>query len=522
MLLFTHQEDQQLATEAMPLGTTMSRQNVWLLSARPERLAVAKEIPPSPNEAFSEAGKLPATGESYKWLAVSLPYTIEAQTTQSWRMVRTVKPGSEELGQAINDSQNLMRANVQVFVRANEELYRRVPRFRSPHKLQALVYYSAVNMMWQQILPPEGKCHTNYHVVSREPVWGLGRSGQTMHESLTMQAYAAIDPVSAMNCLRTYRERQTDSGYLFYRLGPYLDDNALGQERATTAFPLYASIVWEIYKTSKDRKFLQEMYDSAKNFYEYVVKQRDSDQDGLCEWSGQAAKESGRNNKSVIWEEVGDAGEVEALDMNCLLAREEESLAAMAKELGLEAETKLWREAEARRAQKINTLFWDEDRGFYFHIAKDSHTFGLKKTDDLKREEIIGFLPLWAGIVTPERAQRLIAKLRDSGKFWRRYGIPSLAADDKSYDPKGYWNGPVWIPWNYLLAQGLARYGYNSEAKELTGKVADAVAAQLTKNHDFWECYSPDSEWAGHHSTCLWSGMISKMLLDFAEKEAEK
>lgn len=516
MLLFRHQEPARATTGEVAL------QNVWMMSARPERLLSMADDMSSATAALHTDGPLPTVVDGIKSLAVCLSYSLDPQQSQRWRLVRVAAAQEEDIGRMIADGQNLMRSNVQIFVKANEDMYRRVPRLGCADKSLELVYYSAVNMMWQRVLPPEGKCRTTYHVVSREPALAAAQQGQSLYESLAMHAYAAVDPLSAMNCLRIYRDRQAESGYLFYRLGPYLDDNALGQEQPTTALPCYAWLNWEIYKIAKDKKFLQEMYLSAKMFYNYMIARRDSDKDGLCEWHGQPAKESGRDGRSVVWDEVGAGNEVEALDLNCMLANEAEALAAMANELGLTDEANAWLEAARQRRQKINELFWDEANGFYFHIDRNNHSFTLKKTDDLKREEIIGLLPLWAGVATPERAQRLVAKLRDANKFWRRYGIPSLAADDRSYDDKGHWNGPVWVPWNCLVVSGLMRYGYTAEAREVSGKVVAAVATQLRRNHDFWECYSPDTEWAGHHRSCLWSGMVNRLLLDFAEKDVDK
>ena len=50
---------------------------------------------------------------------------------------------------------------------------------------------------------------------------------------------------------------------------------------------------------------------------------------------------------------------------------------------------------------------WDEQSGFFYNLARDTGTFTTKAGIDLRRKEIIGFLPLWAGIATKEQAARL-------------------------------------------------------------------------------------------------------------------
>jgi glycogen debranching enzyme len=164
---------------------------------------------------------------------------------------------------------------------------------------------------------------------------------------------------------------------------------------------------------------------------------------------------------------------------------------------------------------------WDEATGFYYNADKADNDFTFNNPDDLKREEIIGFLPLWAGVANKEQAKRLVEKLTDPDKFWRKYGVPSLAADDPYYNPKGYWNGPVWVEWDFLIVDGLLQYGYRKEAKEIVLRVATNMAEQLKKDHQFWEFYSPDDQWAGYHRQYIWAGIINRMLIDVLDLKTE-
>jgi glycogen debranching enzyme len=368
--------------------------------------------------------------------------------------------------------------------------------------------------MRQQMLPPEGKCSFNYYVFSREPQWGWGHGGQVFHESLTMLAYGLMDPVSAMNSQKVYRERQYKDGYINYRTGSYLDETIPANAQLTTSAPWYAWQNWELYRLTKDKDFLKEMYVSSKSFHNYYVQRRDSDGDGLCEWGADAVLECVRDGEVAIWDEVGNPSNFDAVDLNTMLTMEEKALWDMAKELGLKDEAEEWKHMADARSKKINELMWDSTTGFYYNIDKKTHTFTFKKLNDLKREEIIGFLPLWAGIASPEQAKILVAKLTDSKKFWRRFGVPSLSADDPYYNPTGYWNGPVWVQWDYLIERGLLEYGYKSQAQELVKRVSENMIAQLKKDHNFWEFYSPDDQWAGYHKTYIWAGIITRMMMD--------
>ena len=102
-----------------------------------------------------------------------------------------------------------------------------------------------------------------------------------------------------------------------------------------------------------------------------------------------------------------------------MLVMEAKALASMARELGKNSEAKAWQQDADTRSVLINRTFWDEETGFYYHVGKKDHSFTFKTKNDLKREEIIGFLPLWAGIADSAKAARLVKKLTDPAKFWR-------------------------------------------------------------------------------------------------------
>jgi hypothetical protein len=464
-----------------------------------------------PGQVKGDARELSRVVSAWKTLVIA------PGTTERLRAVRAMYRPDEDQAQILAAAERLMSEDLDRYLRANELLFSRVPppRFADPDK--TMLYWSAYSLMRQVMLPPEGKCGFNYYVFSREPQWGWGHGGQVFHESLTMLAYALMDPMSAMNSQRVYRERQHEGGYINYRTGPYLDETIPTGGQLTSSAPWYAWQNWEVYRLTKDRTFLDQMYQSSAAFYRYFVKSRDTDGDGLCEWGGEAVLESVRDARVAVWDEVGGPSEFEAVDANSMLVMEAKALSAMAAELGRSAEAGDWRKDAEKRSARINETFWDEKTGFYYQVDKKDHGFTFKKADDLKREEIIGFLPLWAGIPDSARAHRLVEKLTDPRKFWRPFGVPTLAADDPYYNPKGYWNGPVWVQWDYLIERGLLEYGYKKEARELVDRIAAGMVAQLKKDHNLWEFYSPDEPWAGYHKTYIWAGIITRMMHDVLE-----
>jgi glycogen debranching enzyme len=317
-----------------------------------------------------------------------------------------------------------------------------------------------------------------------------------------------------MKSQRVYLETQHKNGYINYRTGAYLDETIPTNGQLTSSAPLYAWENWKIYEITKDKHFLRKMYQSSKEFYNFFVTHRDADGDGLCEWGGHAVLESLRDSQVAVWDQVGWPANFEDLGLNCMLVQEAKSLSKMAHVIGKNKESQSWMKKAQKRSDLINKYMWDPQTGFYYNVSKKNNSFTYKKHNDLKRQEIIGFLPLWAGIASKKQAAILVKTLTNQKKFWRKYGVPSLAADDSYYNPKGYWNGPVWVQWNYMIEDGLLQYGYKALARELVNKVSENMISQLKKNHTLWEFYSPDSQWGGHHQTYIWAGIINRMFLD--------
>ena len=111
------------------------------------------------------------------------------------RIVRAVYRPGQNRDSVLAAAERLLSLDLTVFRTANEKLYARIPALHGADPDMTMLYWSAFSLMRQVMLPPEGKCGFNYYVFSREPQWGWGHGGQVFHESLTMLAYALMDPV---------------------------------------------------------------------------------------------------------------------------------------------------------------------------------------------------------------------------------------------------------------------------------------------------------------------------------------
>ena len=411
------------------------------------------------------------------------------------------------------------RIDLETLVKDDELAYSKIPHlnFKEGERDKELLYWSAFSLMRQCMMPAEGSCKHNYYVFSREPKWGWGYGGQVFHESLVMMAYAYMDPAGAMNSQRIFMERQCPDGYINYRTGPYLDETIETNGQPTSSAPWFNYENLEIYKVTGDKHFLLQAYVSGKKFYHYFNSNRDSNKNGLCEWGANAELESVRDARVAVWDKVGGAANFEGPDVNSMLVKEAKSLAEMATLLGFRDESKRWHEDAMLRSAMINETMWDPETRFYYNVTKSNQSFSYKSPGDLKIKEIIGFLPLWAGVTDKEKSAYLVEKMQDPDEFWRPYGIPSLTAASDYYCPIGYWNGPVWVQWEYLLFRGLRDWGYNKVAGELADKVLNNMTYHLKKDHVFWEFYSADDRQAGWNKTYIWAGIATRFIIDMSE-----
>ena len=454
-------------------------------------------------------------------------FILEPGESINFRYCRALQGQEENTDSLKIEIQEALGIDIQSFIDDNVGLFSRIPRidFKSPQ--EKMVYLSAFNLARGCMLPPSGETSCNHYVFSREPLWGWGHGHQVLHESLSMLSYVYLDPVSAQNSQRVYMEQQGTDGLIAYRHGPRGAQTYPHNDKPTTSAPFYSWINLEIYKVSQDKEFLFDAYESGVKYAEWLIKNRDTDKDGTFEWGPYGIIENVRDWYNAVFqvsaeryldvdkEDISD--ELECLDLSLMMVKEMRCLSEMASELDMKMESGKWEKKANKLSELINARMWDEESGFFYSVDKDDHSFFFMSRD-LKREEIIGFLPLWAHAVSDERAAVLIQKLTDPEKFWRKYGVPTLAADDDWYSPYvDYcckWNGPVWLLWDYMVFDGLNNYGYTDLAKELSEKMLHAVILQLSKNHNFWESYSPDNEVLNCPSNYIWDAIIAKVIID--------
>jgi glycogen debranching enzyme len=174
-----------------------------------------------------------------------------------------------------------------------------------------------------------------------------------------------------------------------------------------------------------------------------------------------------------------------AIDTSSQMVLFARNLAEMSATLGFERDARIFISEAEELAGIINAKMWDFERCFYFDLTLDEDRAPMKT--------ICAFWTLVAKVATPEKAQFLVAQLRNPGTFGRLHPVPSLAADEVDFLPEGgYWSGAVWTPTNLMIIKGLEQFGEDELAREIALKHLDAVAQVYEKTGTFWENYAAD------------------------------
>lgn len=278
----------------------------------------------------------------------------------------------------------------------------------------------------------------------------------------------------------------------------YRDTTIEKHNDRNTKAPLSAWAVWKVYEHDGDSRFLIEMYPLLKKQHEWWYKNRDHDQDGLCEYGSTdgsliAAKwESGMDNavrfdESQILKNSETAYSLnqESVDLNAYLYAEKGYLSQMARVLNFTEESKnLDEQAELLKTQ-VQNQFYDPQTAWFYDTSIDGKEF-------VKVMACEGWIPLWANLATASQAASIKDNMMNKAYFNVKVPLQTLSAAHPKFKPEGgYWRGPVWLDQSYFGIKGLKNYGYHEEALELTQKLIYNADGVFTKGASIRENYQP-------------------------------
>jgi glycogen debranching enzyme len=239
--------------------------------------------------------------------------------------------------------------------------------------------------------------------------------------------------------------------------------------------PVGSMCIWKMHLRHPDLDFLREVYPKLALWHGWWIKARNPKNDGLLCWGTNLDRMDGPLGtlQGALWETgwddtphfrdvpgvkmVGHTMNVYAVDLNALWAMDAHYLALMADALGNKDDAEKFRQDEKEMNERINNKLWNEDLGIYCSRFwdNDDRTPG----QFLTRVTPMNFYPLISGAASPEHAKRVLAIMTDPEQFWGEWIVPTVSHKDPVYFEQRYWHGTIWAPVNYLVFQGVKRYG---------------------------------------------------------------
>jgi hypothetical protein len=114
-----------------------------------------------------------------------------------------------------------------------------------------------------------------------------------------------------------------------------------------------------------------------------------------------------------------------------------------------------------------------------------------------------------AGVATPDQAKRMIQEhLLNPKQFWGTYVIPTISREDSAFPDQFYWRGDIWGPTNYLVYEGLNRYGEDQVALTFAEKSYDLFMTDWHANQHTNEQYYAWGGSAGGDKHYTWGALL--------------
>jgi glycogen debranching enzyme len=243
------------------------------------------------------------------------------------------------------------------------------------------------------------------------------------------------------------------------------------------ATPLFVMLLYRLLEVTGDLSLVRELQPHWEAALDWMIRHGDMDGDGLLEFEG-APEGQGLSVQS--WKDSGDSmshadgalaqGRLAVSEVQGYAYAAYQAAAAFYKALGEPGNAQTFKDRAARLKHTFHQNFWlPELQTYAMALDGDKQPLRVHNSD-------AGQL-LWTGIVPDETAPKLVATLF-SKMNWSGWGIRTLGQGEIRYNPVSYHNGSVWPHDNALIAAGLKRYGFHTEAARIARACFDIARNQ--------------------------------------------
>lgn len=230
------------------------------------------------------------------------------------------------------------------------------------------------------------------------------------------------------------------------------------------ATPLFVLLAGRFFERTGDLETLRALWPNIVAALAWIDGPGDVDGDGFVEYRSRndgLVNQGWKDSSDSIFHSDGRlaSGPIALVEVQAYVYAAKQSIAQVARALGKHADAARL-VAEARRLRdRFEQRFWSEQLGTYV-LALDG-----AKQPCVVRSSNAGHA-LLCGIASEERARRVAADLLGQ-RFFCGWGIRTIPAGERRFNPMSYHNGSVWPHDNALIAMGLAHYRHTDAVQDI-------------------------------------------------------
>jgi glycogen debranching enzyme len=240
------------------------------------------------------------------------------------------------------------------------------------------------------------------------------------------------------------------------------------------ATPLFLMLLAAYHERTADLDLVCELWPAAVAAMGWIDA-ADRDGDGYVDYARRTTRglvnQGWKDSHDAVMHKNGSLAEppIALAEVQAYVYAARRDLAQLARRLDRPSDAAAWEAKADRLRQRFNRDFW----------VREEETFALALDGTRQPCRVVASNAahcLFGGIADPDKARGVIDRLMRSDVFCG-WGLRTLSAYERRYNPMSYHNGSVWPHDNALAAAGFARYGATDRAAQLLTALFDASLA---------------------------------------------
>ena len=240
--------------------------------------------------------------------------------------------------------------------------------------------------------------------------------------------------------------------------------------------PLFVMLANAYYERTADREFIDRIWSNIGAALQWMETSGDPDGDGFLDYARKTdaglLHQGWKDSHDSIFHSDGRTadGPIALCEVQGYAYAAWQGAARLAALRGDVKHADQWAERAEHLRDRFELTYWCEDLDTYALALDGSRRPCRVRTSNPGH-------CLFAGIVAPDRAKRVCDTLMADASF-NGWGVRTVAAGERRYNPQSYHNGSIWPHDNAIIAAGASRYGFTGASTKIlsaTLELSEAV-----------------------------------------------